>query len=131
MKNIFQKSCKLGRTGLNLQAQGNNMNTDIHEWCLNRGIDPVAEIKTNTGRKFLSKILEDHFLSQFETATEKDNAILARIIRSKNLREQQIKSEYDYPINLLRAISCECHLGLADIEQVLNAMITVFEKQDK
>lgn len=58
-----------------------------------------------------------------------DDATLARILRRRNLTEQQIKtSEYDYPKEWLAAIAAECHLGLVDIEVVLNALIRVSEK---
>ncbi len=57
-----------------------------------------------------------------------DDVNIAQVIRNKRLPEnEKVSTSYDYPRELLGAISSECHLGLVDVEQVLNAIVAVFE----
>jgi len=49
---------------------------------------------------------------------------------ANNLRERQKGSGlYDYPVEWLREVSAECHLGPTDVEEVLNALIIVSERE--
>lgn len=62
---------------------------------------------------------------------QKENNINQRNAElANNLRERQKGSGlYDYPIDWLREVSDECHLGPTDVEEVLNALIIVSERE--
>jgi hypothetical protein len=49
---------------------------------------------------------------------------------ANNLRERQkFSGLYEYHMEWLREVAHECYLGLTDVEQVLNALIIVSERE--
>lgn len=65
----------------------------------------------------------------YDAACERWEARDRDIRLAQNLRARHTdKGEvFDYPNEWLSEVACECHLGMADVEQVLNALIYVCE----